>query len=79
MKGKLYVKVRCCFLPYSVSTVLRNWSELVSAKSSDRTVKLGSARRTHGAASGEGLWGGLSPQMQTDAQLEAEKLERNRR
>lgn len=39
-----------CFLPDSASTGVRDWLELVSAKSPDRTVKLGSAGRADWAA-----------------------------
>lgn len=68
------------FIPYSVSTVVRDWSESVSLKSLDRTVKLGSARRVHGAASEKDFsWEGFSPQMQTDAQSGAAWVERKRR
>ena len=42
--------VLLAFLPDSVSIVVRGWSELVSAKSQNRTVKLVSARRVDGAA-----------------------------
>lgn len=38
------------FLPDSASTGVRDWLELVSAKSPDRTVKLGSAGRADWAA-----------------------------